>query len=200
MSDSRRKGRRRTDLPRLPQGTGEKAVLAGAPPPTREPLASPPHAHAGRPSARSTRELEAELAERTADVQRVKAEYDNYRKRVQRDRLAVREAALANVLRGLLPVLDAIARARELGEVRGGFQLVAEALEDELSALGLESFGEPGEGFDPTLHEALIHAHSTEVDRPTCSEILAAGYRIGDRLLRPAYVRVIEPPTPAGGR
>ncbi|WP_315987012.1 nucleotide exchange factor GrpE [Actinomadura sp. HBU206391] len=137
--------------------------------------------------------LEALLAERTADLQRVKAEYDNYRKRVRRDRLAVGEAAVANVLRGLLPVLDGVARARELGEVHGGFQQVAQALETELAALGLHAFGEPGELFDPACHEALFHVRSTEVDHATCSTILAAGYRVGDHLLRPAQVTVTEP-------
>jgi molecular chaperone GrpE len=152
-----------------------------------------------RPPARSwTAKSQAELAERTADLQRVKAEFDNYRKRVQRDRLAVREIALSNVLRGLLPVLDAIARARELGEVRGGFQQVANALETQLAALGLETFGEPGDVFDPERHEALFHAYSTGVDQATCSQILACGYRVGDNLLRPAQVTVTEPPTPTG--
>jgi molecular chaperone GrpE len=141
--------------------------------------------------------LQTELAERTADLQRVKAEYDNYRKRVQRDRLAVRQIAVANVLHGLLPVLDAIARARELGEVHGGFQQVAEVLEAELAALGLQSYGEVGERFDPERHEALVHAYSMEVGGPTCSEVLALGYRVGERLLRPAQVAVIEPPAPS---
>jgi molecular chaperone GrpE len=215
-SDSRRKARGRTGLPPLPPplppfpplpaGTrGDEApVLTGAPPPTREVLASPPQPTTGRPSrsaagSRAT-ELEGQLAERTADLQRVKAEYDNYRKRVRRDRLAVREAAVANVLRGLLSVLDAIARARELGELRGGFQRVAQVLEAELAALGLQAFGEPGEAFNPELHEALSHAHSTEVDRATCSEILAPGYRVGDYLLRPAQVTVTEPPALTRGR
>jgi molecular chaperone GrpE len=145
-------------------------------------------------------ELEARLAECTADLQRVKAEYDNYRKRVRRDRLAVGEAAVANVLRGLLPVLDAVARARELGAVHGGFQQVAQTLETELAALGLEAFGEAGEPFDPARHEALSHTRSTEVDHATCSKVLAPGYRVGDQLLRPAQVMVTEPPAPTGDR
>ncbi|GAA2097264.1 nucleotide exchange factor GrpE [Actinomadura alba] len=156
-----------------------------------------PKATADGPPARSrVDELEARLAERTADLQRVKAEYDNYRKRVRRDRLAVGEAAVANVLRGLLPVLDALARARELGAVHGGFQQVAQTLEAELAALGLQAFGEAGEPFDPARHEALSHARSTEVARATCSKILAPGYRVGDHLLRPAQVMVTEPPAP----
>lgn len=146
-----------------------------------------------RPPAERAAELEAELAERTADLQRVKAEYDNYRKRVRRDRLAIREIAVVNVLRGLLPVLDAIDRARELGRLHGGLEQVAKVLETELSALGLQAFGEVGEPFDPVWHEALCHSRSAQVDRATCAEILARGYRVGDRILRPARVAVAEP-------
>ncbi|MEZ0070897.1 nucleotide exchange factor GrpE [Planotetraspora sp. GP83] len=200
-SDSRRKGRPRTDLPRLPEGIqGCKAILAGAPARTGGVPAPAPRTATGDPPARSrTAKLQAELAERTADLQRVKAEYDNYRKRVQRDRLAVREIAVANVLRGLLPVLDAIARARELGQVHDGFRQVAEVLEAELAALGLQSFGEPGELFDPERHEAIFHAYSTGVGQAICGETLARGYRVGDHLLRAAQVTVIEPPAPAAG-
>ncbi|MCT9933022.1 nucleotide exchange factor GrpE [Planotetraspora sp. A-T 1434] len=199
-SDSRRGGRPRAGLPPLPEGTrGRKAILAGAPAPAGGVPAPAPRTAAGKPPARSlTAKLKAELAERTADLQRVKAEYDNYRKRVQRDRLAVREIAVANVLRGLLPVLDAIARARELGQVHDGFRQVAEVLEAELAALGLRSFGEPGELFDPERHEAIFHAYSTGVDQAICSEILAHGYRVGDLLLRPAQVTVTEPAAPTG--
>jgi molecular chaperone GrpE len=202
--DPRRKGRPRTDLPSLPAGPpGHKAILAGASAPTRG-VSTPaprstrtPESGKGRPPARSwTAKSQAELAERTADLQRVKAEFDNYRKRVRRDRLAVREVAVSNVLRGLLPVLDSIARARELGEVRGGFLQVADALDAQLAALGLETFGEPGDVFDPERHEALYHAYSADVNQATCSEILACGYRVGDNLLRPAQVTVTEPPAP----
>lgn len=148
----------------------------------------------GRSSER-TAELEAELAERTADLQRVKAEYDNYRKRVRRDRLAIREIAVANVLRGLLPVLDAIERAREIGQLHGGLQQVAKVLEAELAALGLQAFGEPGEPFDPERHEALCHSRSAQVEHAICGEILARGYRVGAHTLRPALVAVTEPLT-----
>jgi hypothetical protein len=107
---------------------------------------------------------------------------------------------VANVLRGLLPVLDAVARARELGAVHGGFQQVAQTLETELAALGLEAFGEAGEPFDPARHEALSHTRSTEVDHATCSKVLAPGYRVGDQLLRPAQGMVTESPAPTGDR
>jgi molecular chaperone GrpE len=139
------------------------------------------------------------LAERTADLQRLQAEYANYRKRVERDRLAVREQALANVLQGLLPVLDDIGRAREHGELTGGFKSVAESLEGIVIKLGLTAYGENGDPFDPTLHEALLHSYSADVTEPTCVQILQPGYRVGERIIRPARVAVAEPGGEAAG-
>ena len=141
----------------------------------------------------SERELAARLAERTADLQRVSAEYANYRKRVDRDRLVIREQALANVLVALLPVLDDIGRAREHGELSGGFKSVAESLESTVTKLGLVSFGTEGEPFDPNVHEALTHSYSTTVTEPTCVQILQPGYKVGERIVRPARVAVAEP-------
>ncbi len=137
--------------------------------------------------------LAAQLAERTADLQRIQAEYANYRKRVERDRMAVREQALANVLSSLLPVLDDIGRAREHGELTGGFKSVGESLETTTAKLGLESFGDAGEPFDPRIHEALTHMYSPDVTEPTAVQILQPGYRVGDRIVRPARVAVAEP-------
>jgi molecular chaperone GrpE len=139
--------------------------------------------------------LRAELRERTADLQRIKAEYDNYRRRVHRDRRALGEIAVANVLTGLLPVLDAVTEARRHGEVTDGLRAVAGVLEPQLAALGLESFGAPGDPFDPTVHEALSCVRTDRVDRLTCAAVLRPGYRVGDRLLRPAQVEVAAPPT-----
>jgi len=147
---------------------------------------------AGDPAARE-RELAAKLAERTADLQRVSAEYANYRKRVDRDRLVVREQALANVLVALLPVLDDIGRAREHGELVGGFEKVAQSLESVVVKLGLTAFGAEGEPFDPNVHEAVSLLHSTEVTEPTCAQILQPGYKVGERIIRPARVVVAEP-------
>ena len=139
-------------------------------------------------------EVEAQLAERTADLQRVQAEYANYRRRVDRDRQAVAEQALASVLIGVLPVLDDIDRARAHGESSQGFTTLADGLEATLTKLGLERFGSAGEPFDPTVHEALTHAGSSaDVDAPTCSEIYQPGYRVGERVLRPARVAVTDP-------
>jgi molecular chaperone GrpE len=137
-----------------------------------------------------------QLAERTADLQRLQAEYANYRKRVERDRMAVREQALANVLTELLPILDDIGRAREHGELSGGFKSVAESLEAAAVKLGLASYGENGDPFDPKLHEALMHSYSPDVAEPTCVRILQPGYKVGDRILRPARVAVAEPGEP----
>ncbi|MET9324596.1 nucleotide exchange factor GrpE [Streptomyces sp. NPDC003038] len=148
-------------------------------------------AEAGR-----TAEVERQLAERTADLQRLKADYDNYRKRVQRDRLAIREIAVANVLGALLPVLDATDRAREHGELTGGLRAITDVLETQLATLGLETVGTPGEPFDPTRHEAISYERSDAVDRPTCTAVLRRGYAVGEHLLRPAQVAVSEPPDP----
>ncbi|MGP3984415.1 nucleotide exchange factor GrpE [Streptomyces sp. KR80] len=141
-------------------------------------------------------ELQARLVERTADLQRLKAEYDNYRKRVRRDRLAIRETAVADVLRELLPVLDTVEEARGRGDMTDGFIAVADALETHLAALGLHSFGTPGEPFDPRQHKALYQSPSEDVDRATCAVVLRPGYRLGERLLSPAYVIVAEPAAP----
>ena len=138
-------------------------------------------------------ELKREIAERTADLQRLHAEYANYRRRVERDREAVRELAVANVLTNLLPVLDDIGRARDHGELEGGFRSVGEALEQAVEKLGLTRFGAPGDPFDPTVHEALTHGHSADVTEPTCTEVFQPGYRFGDRVVRPARVAVLEP-------
>ncbi|MFI0357492.1 nucleotide exchange factor GrpE [Actinomadura sp. 9N407] len=142
-------------------------------------------------------ELQARLDERTLDLQRLKAEYDNYRRRVERDRVAVREQALANVLNELLPILDDIGRARDHEELVGGFKSVAETLEAMTGKLGLERYGEKGEPFDPTVHEALMHGFSPDVTETSVSDVLQPGYRIGERILRPARVAVAEPE--AGG-
>ncbi|MFD0883878.1 nucleotide exchange factor GrpE [Streptosporangium algeriense] len=138
-------------------------------------------------------ELAIQLAERTADLQRLQAEYSNYRKRVERDRTLIKEQAVAGVLTELLPVLDDIGRARDHGELTGGFAKVSESLEAATGKLGLSSYGAKGEPFDPTVHEALMHSYSSDVTEPTCVEILQPGYRIGDRVLRPARVSVAEP-------
>nr|WP_202890281.1 nucleotide exchange factor GrpE [Actinopolymorpha rutila] len=144
-------------------------------------------------SAAEVDALKSAVVERTNDLKRLQAEYVNYKRRVDRDRQANQEQAVGSVLTELLPVLDDIGRAREHEELSGGFKAVAEALETSLSKLGLVKFGEVGEEFDPRVHDALMHAYSDDVSGPTCSAILQPGYRLGERVLRPARVAVTEP-------
>ncbi len=135
------------------------------------------------------------VGELTADLQRVSAEYANYRKRVDRDRVAVVEMATAGLLSGLLPVLDDIDRAREHGDLTGPFAAVASSLEQLTAKLGLEQFGAAGEAFDPSVHEALMQAEpDASATVATCAAVLQKGYRLsGGRVLRPARVSVAEP-------
>lgn len=135
-----------------------------------------------------------EAAERTADLQRLQAEFLNYKRRVERDRELVRENAVFAVLTPMLDVLDSIDRAREAGELEGGFKGVAEQLERVVAGLGLVRFGEPGDPFDPQLHEALSHIGTDPgVSVVTCKHIAKAGYRIGERVVRAAQVLVVDP-------
>ncbi|MBA3233636.1 MAG: nucleotide exchange factor GrpE, partial [Propionibacteriales bacterium] len=136
----------------------------------------------GREAAGS--DTEAALVERTADLQRLQAEYVNYKRRVDRDRESVRGSAVASVLVSLLPVLDDLGRARDHDELTGGFKAVADSLEGIVGQLGLQSYGQVGDVFDPRLHEALMHGYSDEVTGPVCQAVLQVGYRLGDRILR----------------
>ncbi len=188
------------DQPAAGQPQGESApgspASAGSVPGREAPEGAPPSAGTPggfQPGGPDDGGLVSQLAERTADLQRVHAEYANYRKRVERDRLAVREQALANVLSSLLPVLDDIGRARDHGDLTGAFKSVGESLETIAAKLGLESFGEPGEPFDPLVHEALMHSYSPDVTEPTAVQILQPGYKVGERIIRPARVAVAEP-------
>ncbi|MEU6868846.1 nucleotide exchange factor GrpE [Streptomyces sp. NPDC046876] len=167
--------------------------------------AAAPAGDSGAKSAKSDRSAEdtavlaqldqarTALAERTGDLQRLQAEYQNYRRRVERDRVAVKEIAVANLLTELLPTLDDIGRARDHGELVGGFKSVAESLETAAAKMGLQQFGKEGEPFDPTIHEALMHSYAPDVTETTCVAILQPGYRIGERTIRPARVAVAEP-------
>jgi molecular chaperone GrpE len=138
--------------------------------------------------------IEQQLQERTADLQRLQAEYVNYRKRVERDRAASRAAGEASVLRSLLTVLDDIGRAEEHGELEGGFKAVADALQQALKGHRLESFGAAGDAFDPRLHDALFHAgESPDVEVTTVQSVIRTGYRVGDDVIRHAQVGVVEP-------
>jgi molecular chaperone GrpE len=152
-------------------------------------------AEADRAAADQARiaELTASLAERTADLQRLQAEYVNYKRRVDRDRDLSRKVTIEGVIKDFLSVLDDVRSAREHEELTGGFKAVAEEIERVTAKYGLKTFGEAGDPFDPHIHEALLHAHADDIDGPTCVEILQPGYRIGNRILRPARVAVAEP-------
>ncbi len=139
-------------------------------------------------------ELTAEVAERTADLQRLSAEYANYRRRVDRDREAVLVTTRAQFVGELLTVLDDVERAGAHGDLTGPFKSVADKLVSVVQKLGLEPFGTEGEPFDPSVHEAVQH-ETADVTGPTVtvlSAVLRRGYRIGDRVLRPAMVAVTE--------
>jgi molecular chaperone GrpE len=166
----------------------ETAAPAAAPPETPIPETPP----VGDLEA-EVKELQDKLAERTSDLQRLQAEYVNYKRRVDRDRDLARKVTIEGVLKDFLSVLDDVRSAREHEELNGGFKAVAEEIERVTSKYGLESFGEAGDPFNPHIHEALLHAHADGIDGPTCVEILQPGYRIGDRILRPARVAVAEP-------
>lgn len=153
---------------------------------------------AGAPG--TSTELDAAWAlaqERLGDLQRLQAEYVNYRRRVDRDRDVARDAAVASVLEALLPVLDDVHLARRHGDLESGpFAAIAEKLEATLGRFGLVRYGEPGETFDPNVHEALIHTQAELAEgttETTVVQILQPGYRAGDRILRAARVAVADP-------
>jgi molecular chaperone GrpE len=137
--------------------------------------------------------MAARLQELTSDLQRLQAEYLNYKRRVDRDRELVLQNAKYAVLSSLLPVLDDVDRAREHEELGGGFKAVAEALERIVAGEGLVKFGASGDPFDPRLHEALMHSLSPSVTTTTCDRVVQAGYQLGDRVVRPALVTVVDP-------
>ncbi|APE37616.1 nucleotide exchange factor GrpE [Nocardia mangyaensis] len=135
-----------------------------------------------------------ELAERTADLQRLTAEYANYRRRVERDRQANIDAAKAAVVTELLGVLDDLDRARAHGDLETGpLRSVADKLETALTKQGLVEFGAVGDPFDPTLHEAVQHEGSGA--EPVLGVVMRKGYRFGDRVLRHAMVGVTDAET-----
>ncbi|SER05088.1 nucleotide exchange factor GrpE [Microlunatus flavus] len=177
----------------------EPQSAAPAPAGSTDDTTSTPVDQAGEKDTRVS-ELETALAERTADLQRLQAEYVNYKRRVDRDRDVSRKTAVESVLKDLLPALDDIRSAGEHGELTGAFKAVGDAVTGVAAKHGLVSFGEKGDTFDPHVHEALLHSLSPDVTGPTCVEILQPGYRVGERVLRPARVAVAEPDgsAPAG--
>jgi molecular chaperone GrpE len=179
------------DRRRIDPVTGEVRV----PPAGEQPAGSGPAAQPS-PGADRVSELTAEVAERTADLQRVTAEYANYRRRVDRDREAVLVIARVQFVGELLTVLDDLDRAEAHGDLNGAFKAVADKVVAVVQKLGLEPFGAEGEYFDPSVHEAVQH-DTSDATGPTVtvvSGVLRRGYRIADRVLRPAMVTVTDRP------
>ena len=134
-----------------------------------------------------------ESAERLADLQRITAEYANYRKRTDRDREVIAANAKAMVLTEMLTVLDDIDRADKHGDLTGSFKSVAERLTATLKRLGLNQFGTPGDPFDPAVHEAVQFSTSPKVTEQTVDAVFRHGYLLGERLVRAAMVAVAGP-------
>ena len=139
-------------------------------------------------------ELDREL-EIFQDLQRLRADFVNYKNRVERDRQADRQASVIEVVRAFLPAMDDIDRAESHGDIEEGSALAAVSLKLRQAAekFGLERFGEKGEKFDPSLHDALVQTPSEEVTEPTIADVIEVGYRIGEREVRPAKVAVFVP-------
>lgn len=177
-----------------PEHTGDVADPEGEVSQEQAPAAPAPAA----PDAPEEPSAEQQLAERTADLQRLQAEYVNYKRRVDRDRELVRAQGEAKVLESLLTVLDDIARAAQHEQLEGGFKAVADSLQTAVTKHGLETFGAKGDPFDPSLHEAVTHAgESPDVDVTSVELVMRTGFRVGDRVLRTAIVGVVDPAAPA---
>ncbi len=170
---------------RGPQETAGPAPEAGSGDEPSSPTGAGPAAELGAAQAR--------VAALTDDLLRLQAEYVNYKRRVDRDRDLVKQNATFSVLSAMLPILDDLDRAREHGELEGGFKAVADSLERVVAAHGLVKFGRPGDEFDPRFHEALMHSLSPDVTTTTCQTIISAGYQMGERVVRPAQVTVVDP-------
>ena len=171
--------------------TGEESVETGSFPDAAAEMANETEVESPEVS---DADLQRQLDERTLDLQRVQAEYLNYKRRVDRDRELIKQNATYLALAPITEVMDTIDRAREHGELDGGFKAVAEQLERILAGVGLVKYGEVGDPFDPTIHEALSHiGEDPDVAVTTCKVIAKAGYRIGDRVVRAAQVLVVDP-------
>ena len=133
-------------------------------------------------------------SEHLDDLKRVQAEYANYRKRVDRDRHVARELAIVEIMTAFLPVLDDLDLAEEHGDLEGSpLELVAQKMRTLFERYGMERVGEVGEPFDPKLHEAIARLPNADVEVETIADVVQTGYRLGERLLRPAKVAVSVP-------
>lgn len=148
-------------------------------------------AEAAEVTAEVDNSIEAELAERTEDLQRVTAEYTNYRRRVERDRASVITGAKAEVAAELLPILDDLEMAEQHGDLTGPLKSMSDKLQSVMASMKVEKFGEEGDEFDPNCHEAVQDTSSG--DDKVLATILRRGYRLGDRVLRNAMVIIGDP-------
>lgn len=188
-------------VPQQPMAPRRAADPAYAEATEDEPTSPQPEAEEQTPDPRIA-ELETQLAERTSDLQRLQAEYVNYKRRVDRDRDLARGAGIEAVVVDLLPVLDDLRAARQHEELSGGFKLLAEELGKVATKYGIEVYGEKGESFDPQLHDALMQAPVPGAGEPTLLDVMQVGYRLRGRVLRPARVAVAMPsgePAAEGG-
>lgn len=180
------------DAPEIPDDALDRLVAQDAAP--AETTAFGRWRSERRPDLRPrVEELEAELAARTDELQRLQAEFQNYRRRISRERSSDTQRTTAAVLSELLPVLDDLARVQHHGDLHGPLVGIMDSLIATTTRLGLERFGEVGEPFDPEIHEALQHTYSLDVTETVCAEVYMSGYRHEGRLLRPARVHVAEP-------
>lgn len=180
----------------MTQGPSDESV----PDPDQEqPVEEPEAATEEEAAADELTVTRMELEERTLDLQRLQAEFLNYKRRVDRDRDLIKENATFAALSPITEVLDSIDRAREHGPLDDGFKAVADQLERVVAGQGLVRYGTPGEAFDPNLHDALSHmGEDPEVEVTTVKVVAKAGYRIGERVVRAAQVLVVDPgATPA---
>ena len=134
-----------------------------------------------------------EAADYLEALQRERAEFVNYRNRAQREQERFRQHGIIDVLTALLPALDDIDRIREHSEMDDSFKAVAAKIDKAFEKFGVEKFGEKGEEFDPTKHEAILHKPDAEAEKETVDTVVEAGYRIGDRVIRAARVVVASP-------
>jgi molecular chaperone GrpE len=167
-----------TDKRRIDPETGE----------IREPGTGPAP---GGPAPEAAGDASEEVSELKSTLQRVKAEYDNYRKRALRDQQLAAERTKAAVVSQLLPVLDDLDRARSHGDLESGpLKSVADKLATALEGLGLSGFGDEGDVFDPALHEAV--QHEGEGTHPIVGTVMRRGYKVGDQVVRHALVGVVD--------
>lgn len=163
-------------------GTEETVVITD--PAAAEPVADPTEQIA---------ELEAAVRGRTEDLQRLQAEYVNYKRRVDRDRDVARNAGIETVIVDLMSVLDNLRTAQDHEEMTDGLRLIVDELDRIAGKYGLESYGTKGEPFDPTVHDALMQAPMPGVSEPTVLDVMQVGYRLRGRVLRAARVAVGMP-------